>query len=39
MAYADLRAFLDDLGSDLIRIQEPLDPCFEIAALLAELTG
>ena len=37
MAYADLRAFLDDLGSDLIRIQEPLDPCFEIAALLAEV--
>lgn len=37
MAYADLRAFLDDLGSDLIRIQEPLDPRFEIAALLAEV--
>ena len=37
MAYADLRAFLDDLAGDLISIREPLDPRFEIAALLAEV--
>jgi 2,5-furandicarboxylate decarboxylase 1 len=36
VAYADLRAFLDDLGSDLIRIREPLDPRHEVAALLSE---
>ncbi|MBM3390378.1 MAG: UbiD family decarboxylase [Betaproteobacteria bacterium] len=36
MAYADLRAFLDDLGSDLIRVGEPLDPRHEVAALLSE---
>jgi 2,5-furandicarboxylate decarboxylase 1 len=37
MVYTDLRGFLDDLGSDLIRVREPLDPRFEIAALLAEV--
>ncbi|MDR2240550.1 MAG: UbiD family decarboxylase [Zoogloeaceae bacterium] len=37
MAYSDLRSFLDDLADDLIRVREPLDPRFEIAALLAEV--
>lgn len=37
MAYADLRAFLDGLGGDLIRIEAPLEPRFEVAALLTEL--
>ena len=37
MAYTDFRAYLDDLGSDLIRVDAPLDPRFEVAALLAEL--
>ncbi len=37
MGHRDLRGFLDALGSDLIRVREPLDPRFEIAALLAEV--
>lgn len=37
MGYPDLRGFLDDLAGDLIRIREPLDPRFEIAALLNEV--
>ena len=39
MAFADLRTFLDGLGSDLIRVREPLDPKFEIAALLKAAQG
>ncbi len=39
MAHADLRAFLDGLGEDLIRVRAPLDPKFEIAALLKEVQG
>lgn len=37
MACLDLRGFLDELGDDLIRVAEPLDPRFEVAALLAEV--
>lgn len=37
MAHTDLRGFLDHLAGDLIRIQEPLDPRFEIPAVLSEL--
>lgn len=37
MAYPDLRAFLGDLGGDLIRVEAPLSPRFEVAALLAEI--
>jgi 2,5-furandicarboxylate decarboxylase 1 len=36
VAWADLRAFLDGLGEDLIRVREPLDARFEVAAFLAE---
>ena len=36
MSYRDLRAFLDDLGSTLLRVPVALDPKFEIAALLRE---
>lgn len=39
MAYPDLRAFLDSLGSELIRVREPLSPRHEIAALLKETQG
>ncbi len=37
MAYPDLRAFLGDLGGDVIRVGAPLNPRFEVAALLAEV--
>lgn len=37
MAYLDLRGFLDDLAGELIRVGEPLDPRFEVAALLSEV--
>ncbi len=37
MTYADLRSFLGSLGSDLLRIESPLDPRFEVAATLAAL--
>ncbi len=37
MAHLDLRGFLDDLGDDLIRVGEPYDPRFEVAALLSEV--
>lgn len=37
MGHRDLRGFLDDLAGDLIRVREPLDPKFEIAALLNEV--
>ena len=36
MGHRDLRSFLDGLD-DLIRVREPLDPKFEIAALLKEV--
>ncbi|MCC7270045.1 MAG: UbiD family decarboxylase [Rhodocyclaceae bacterium] len=39
MSRRDLRSFLDDLDGDLIRVREPLDPKFEIAALLKEAQG
>ena len=39
MAFADLRAFLDGLGDELIRVREPLSPKHEIAALLKETHG
>lgn len=37
MGYLDLRAFLDALGGDLLRVSEAFDPQFEIAALLREI--
>lgn len=37
MAYPDLRAFLEGLGDDVIRVDAPLNPRFEVAALLAEM--
>lgn len=37
MAYSDLRAFLADLGDDLLRICDEFDPRFEAAALLRTL--
>lgn len=37
MAYPDLRGFLADLGSDLLRIAQEFDPQFEIAAVLRQL--
>lgn len=36
MAWRDLRAFLDGLGSDLKRVADPFSPRFEIAAALRE---
>lgn len=39
MAHADLRAFLDGLEDELLRVRAPLDPKFEIAALLKEVQG
>jgi 2,5-furandicarboxylate decarboxylase 1 len=39
MTFKDLRAFLDDLGSDLLRVAQPLDPKFEVAALLREMSS
>lgn len=36
MTHRDLRAFLDDLGNELLRVAAPLNPRFEIAALLRE---
>jgi hypothetical protein len=36
MTYRDLRAFLDDLGSELLRVSAPLDPKFEVAGVLRE---
>lgn len=37
MAFCDLRAFLSELGDDLLTIRERFDPRFEIAALLRSL--
>ena len=37
MAYSDLRAFLSGLGGDLLHVQQPFDPRFEIAAVLRSL--
>ena len=34
MSYTDLRAFLADLGNDLLNIKQPFDPKHEMAALL-----
>lgn len=34
MSYSDLRAFLADLGSDLLHVKQAFDPKHEIAALL-----
>lgn len=34
-AYTDLRGLLADLGDDLLTVSDELDPCHEIAALLA----
>lgn len=34
MSYPDLRAFLSDLGSDLLRVEQAFDPRHEMAALL-----
>ncbi len=39
MGHRDLRSFLDGLGGELIRVREPLEPRFEIAALLKETHG
>lgn len=36
MAYSDLRVFLAELGDDLVRVADRLDPRHEIAAALAE---
>ncbi|NMG75157.1 UbiD family decarboxylase [Aromatoleum diolicum] len=37
MAYPDLRAFLSDLGDDLLHVRQEFDPKFEIAAVLRSL--
>lgn len=37
MSYPDLRAFLADLGRDLLKISQPFDPKHEMAALLREM--
>lgn len=37
MAYTDLRQFLSDLGTDLVRVEESVDPRFEVAAVLKAL--
>jgi 2,5-furandicarboxylate decarboxylase 1 len=34
MSYPDLRAFLSDLGDDLLRVEQAFDPRHEMAALL-----
>jgi len=34
MSYSDLRSFLAELGDDLLRVKQVLDPKFEIAAFL-----
>lgn len=39
MSYRDLRAFLDDLGTDLLRVAAPLDPQYEVAAVLREVAA
>ncbi|PLX39768.1 MAG: UbiD family decarboxylase [Deltaproteobacteria bacterium] len=36
MSYRDLRGYLQKIDDDLIRVEEPLDPQFEVAALLRE---
>ncbi|NJD36021.1 MAG: UbiD family decarboxylase [Betaproteobacteria bacterium] len=37
MSYRDLREFLADLGSDLLKVAQPFDPKHEMAALLREM--
>lgn len=39
MAYADLRAFLDGLGGDLLRLNEAVSPRHEVAAVLKQAQG
>lgn len=39
MSYSDLRAFLADLGDDLVRVSAPFAPCHEMAALLRAMPG
>jgi 2,5-furandicarboxylate decarboxylase 1 len=39
MSYRDLRAYLDELGSELLRVSAPLSPKFEIAAVLREASA
>lgn len=39
MAHRDLRAYLDDLGDDMLRVSAPFEPRFEIAALLREASA
>ena len=34
MSYSDLRAFLANLGSDLLQVKQAFDPKHEMAALL-----
>lgn len=36
MGYRDLREFLDDLGDDLVRVNDPFAPRYEMAAFLRE---
>ena len=37
MSYPDLRAFLADLGSDLLQVKQAFDPKHEMATLLRAL--
>lgn len=37
MTYLDLRSFISDLGDEVLRISEAVDPRFEIAAVLRSL--
>lgn len=37
MSYPDLRAFLADLGNDLLKLGQAFDPKYEMAALLREM--
>ncbi len=39
MSYPDLRAFLADLGSDLLSVKQAFDPKHEMAALLRAMPG
>jgi 2,5-furandicarboxylate decarboxylase 1 len=39
LAHADLRAFLDGLGGDLLRLKESVSPRHEVAAVLKQAQG
>lgn len=39
MSFRDLRAFLDGLGNELLRVATPLQPKFEVPALLREMSS